>query len=101
MVRSVLRELQKEFPHIRYAVVLAYLPVPKAEGNFAETMLPEGIEAIHPRYAISWCNHWMLRQSDVVVTYIAHHWGGAARYAAAAEKQGKRIIRLGVFFGNP
>ncbi len=100
MVRSVLRELQKEFPHIRYAVVLAYVPGTKTDGDFSDTMLPEGIEAVHPRYAISWRNNWMLRQSDVVVTYITHSWGGAAHYTSKGEKQGKQMVRLGVFFSN-
>ena len=27
-------------------------------------MLPEGIESLHPHYAISWRNNWMLRHSD-------------------------------------
>ena len=25
-----------------------------------DTMLPEGIEPVHPRYAICWRNQWML-----------------------------------------
>ncbi len=36
----------------------------------------------------------MLRQSDYVVTYITHSWGGAAQFAAMAERQGKNIISL-------
>lgn len=93
VVRGVLRELKKEYPQINYAVVLAYIPGKQNE-NFSDTMLPEGIESIHPRYAISWRNNWMLRQSDYVVTYIAHSWGGAAQYAAKAARQGKTVINL-------
>ena len=57
-------------------------------------MLPEGIESVHPCYAISWRNNWMLRQSDYVVTYITHSWGGAAQYAAKAARQGKSVVNL-------
>ena len=57
-------------------------------------MLPEGIESAHPRYAISWRNNWMLRQSDYVVTYITHAYGGAAQYAKKARIQGKYVINL-------
>jgi len=28
------------------------------------------------------------------VTYITHSWGGAAQYAAMAERQGKTVINL-------
>ncbi|MDO5786067.1 MAG: SLOG family protein [Eubacteriales bacterium] len=95
IVRRVLRELKKEYPQINYAVVLAYIPGRQNEnGNYSDTMLPEGIESVHPRYAISWRNNWMLRQSDYVVTYITHSWGGAAQYTAKAARQGKSVINL-------
>ena len=94
-VRSVLRELEQRYPHIRYAVVLAYLPRPGENiEDHTDTMLPEGLETVHPRYAIARRNDWMLRHSDWVVTYITHPWGGAARYAEAAVRKGKRVISL-------
>ena len=96
IVRGVLRELKNEYPQINYAVVLAYMPGKQTEyDDYSDTMLPEGIEAVHPRYAISWRNNWMLQQSDYVVTYITHSWGGAAKYAARAKCQGKCIYSLG------
>ena len=91
--RSVLRELEKEFPHIRYAVVLAYLPGSRDE-DCSDTMFPEGLETVHPRYAIARRNEWMLRHSDYVVTWITHPWGGAARYAEVARRKGKQVIPL-------
>ncbi len=95
IVRSVLRELKKECPQINYAVVLAYMPGKKTEyDDYSDTMLPEGIESVHPRYAISWRNNWMLRQSDYVVTYITHSWGGAAQFAVKAKRQKKTVINL-------
>jgi len=57
-------------------------------------MLPEGIETVHPRFAISWRNKWMIKQSDYVVTYITHSWGGAAQFAGKAEQQKKKVIHL-------
>jgi hypothetical protein len=57
-------------------------------------MLPEGIESVHPHYAISWRNNWMLKQSNYVVTYITHSWGGAAQYANKARIQGKHVVNL-------
>jgi len=96
IVRRTLRELKKEYSKINYAVVLAYMPGKKTEyDDYSDTILPEGIEAVHPRYAISWRNNWMLQQSDYVVTYITHSYGGAAQYARKAKSAGKRIIELG------
>ena len=95
LVHSVLKDLQQEYASINYAVVLAYMPSQKTEYyDYSDTMLPEGIESVHPHYAISWRNNWMLKQSDYVVTYITRSWGGAAQYADKAKKQGKIIINL-------
>ena len=95
IVLSVLRELKKKFPQINYAVVLAYMPGKQAEhDDYSDTMLPEGIESVHPRYAISWRNNWMLRQAEYVVTYITHSWGGAYQYAEKARRQKKVVINL-------
>ena len=92
-VRSVLRELEQEYPEIHYAVVLAYLPGKKKQyDDFSDTMLPEGIETVHPRYAIEWRNRWMLKRADFVVTYITHPWGGAAKFAEKAKREGKTVV---------
>ena len=96
-VHSVLKELKQQFPLINYAVVLAYMPGKKSEYDdyyYADTMLPEGIEEVHPKFAISWRNDWMLRQSEYVVTYITHSWGGAAQYAKKAQNAGKTVINI-------
>ena len=95
IVRGVLRELKKKYPQINYAVVLAYMPGKRTEyDDYSDTMLPEGIESVHPRYTISWRNNWMLRQSDYVVTHITHSWGGAAQFAEKANRQKKTVINL-------
>ena len=36
----------------------------------------------------------MLKQSDYVVTYITHSWGGAAQFAEMAERKGKTVINI-------
>ncbi len=99
MVLGVLRELKKQFdcPHFDYAVVLAYLPG-KAHTEPVylpeETLYPEGIEKIHPRYALSWRNEWMLRQADTVMAFVEHDWGGAAKFVARARYLGKRVVEI-------
>ena len=94
-VHSELKKLKQEYPQINYAVVLAYMPGKKTEyDDYSDTMLPEGIESVHPRFAISRRNNWLLRQSDYVVTYITHTYGGAAQYASKARKQGKILMDL-------
>lgn len=95
IVRRVLKELKSDHQTINYAVVLAYMPGKKEEcDDYSDTMLPEGIESIHPHYAISWRNDWMIKQSDYVVTYITHTWGGAHQHTEKAKKNGKHVINI-------
>ena len=95
MARNLLRELKTVYPKIEYNVVLAYMPQGTNEYiDFADTMLPERIEHVPKRFAISWRNNWMLDHADYVVTYITHSWGGAAQFAQKAEKQGKVVYNL-------
>ncbi len=98
-VLKVLRELKQKYPDISYHVVLAYMPGRKQEYEFYEpheTFLPEGIETVPKRFAISWRNKWMVRESDVVLSYITHSWGGAAQFVEYAERQGKEVINIAI-----
>ena len=91
LAAGVLRELSQRLP-IRFAVVLAYPP--REEADWRTHLFPEGIELVPPRFAIDWRHRWMLAHSDCVVTYVCRSGGGAARYAALARRQGKRVIAL-------
>ena len=98
MVRSVLRELKEKYPSIEFAVVLAYMPREQDiydPEHYNETMLPEGIETVPKRFAISWRNKWMVNNSDYVVSYINHDWGGAAQFVELARRKKKIIYNLG------
>lgn len=96
-VLHTLRLLKEKHPHITYNVVLAYMPGVKDEWlayEPMETLYPEGLESVHPRYAISWRNKWMIQESDVVVACITRTWGGAAQFTELAQKKKKRVINI-------
>ena len=93
LVYATLRELAAEYPHIRYAAVLERLSG-KNTDDFTETLFPGAMENVPPRFAIDRRNNWMLQQADFVVVYVTHTWGGAAKFAGKAEKQGKNVINL-------
>ncbi len=93
LVHNVLYELKDKYPFINCFIVLAYMPTKNTEYKI-QTILPEGIENVHPKYALSWRNKWMIKQSDYVVTYIKHSFGGAAKFSDLAITQGKNVINL-------
>lgn len=98
MVRSVMKELMKEGLDVNYAVVLAYMPGERYEfdssDSYADTMYPEGLENIHPKFAISWRNNWMLSRSDKAICYVKHRIGGAYQYVEKAYRKGKEILNI-------
>ncbi len=95
MVKRCLIEL-KDIYSIDYAVVLAYLPGKKndTEESRADTILPNNIETVPRKFAINYRNKWMIEQSDYVVTYVKHNFGGAAQFKALAEKKKKIVISI-------
>lgn len=95
MVRSVLKEVTTAYPGVGYAVVLAYMPsAKKSADDFSDTLLPDGIEKVPKRFAISWRNKWMIEHADYVVTYVTRLFGGAAQFSALAKSKGKIIYDI-------
>lgn len=94
-VRSALRQLKLQYPHIRYAVVLAYMPGKAREGmDYSDTMYPEGLEFVPRRFAIDRRNRWMIQRSDYVVHWACHEYRNAMKYVRKAERMGKTVVWL-------
>jgi len=96
MVYGCLKELQKTYPHIFFRVVLAYLPTRAGEWeDFSDTLYPEGMELVPPKFAVERRNKWMIQQADCSLCYINHTWGGAYKFARLAKRRGLYIFNLG------
>jgi len=95
IVCGILQELKQSHPHICCNVVLAYLNTITTEYKFDfDTVYPEGLECVPPRFAISARNKWMIENSDYVVTYVTRPFGGAAQFKDYAQKKGKIVINI-------
>ena len=94
-VYYVLQKLKKKYPYIQYSIVLAYLPKKPTTALCAEnTVFPERLETVPPRYAIQHRNEWMLQTAEIVICYVEHTWGGAAQFMKKAIKQNKTVYNL-------
>lgn len=93
--RGILRELKEKHPHIQYAVVLPCLPVHGTEGeDYCDTMFPEELENVPPRFAIDRRNRWLVEHSQFVVCYAPKSWGGAAKFVRLARKKMKVVLDI-------
>lgn len=93
MAYAALVELRQRYGHIKVYRVLAYMPKP-GYAVTDDTIVPEGIETAHPRYAIVHRNNWMIDRSDYIIAYITHPTGGAYQAVERAKKKGKKIIQI-------
>lgn len=96
MIYELLKELKIQYPSIQYNVVLAYFPEESGQGRIDEehTIYPDGLEMVPRKFAIDRRNHWMIEQSDAVVTFVERPFGGAAKFKEIAQRKKKRIIEL-------
>lgn len=97
IVASVLGRISKELHNVNYCVVLAYMSTQKEEKTTEQndkTIFPEEVAKSIPRFAISRRNDWMLKNSEIVVTYVKNKFGCAEKYRQKAIRQGKRVINI-------
>ena len=94
IARECLEEIKKTYP-IKYTIVLAYVDKIKRESqrslNETNSIFPDELLKVPPKFAISRRNYWMVKNSDYVITYVTHIGGGAATFKELAEKK-KRIV---------
>ena len=77
---------------IKIYVIFAYLSTSRV--IVQDSIYPEGLEKVPPRFAIPWRNKWMVNNSDYVIAFLRHDFGGAAKSVIYAEKKGVKVIRI-------
>lgn len=91
---AVVWDLKRKYPDIKSVLVLAYLNRKHETQNYDDTIYPP-LENVPMRYAISARNEWIIRESDVVIAYVLHSWGGASKaleYAIRRDKQIRKYV---------
>lgn len=98
--RVLTESVIQKFPWVDYRVVLAYMPALRPPDPIYppdETLYPEGLEKVPPRFAISRRNQWMADQSDFVLAYSRHSAGGTGSIVEYAKKKDKPVMYLNSF----
>ena len=98
---SVCRELKMENPKIELIYITPYLnfseqaKIKEAQemGTYDRSIYPP-IENVPPKYAISKRNEWMMSNSDLIIVYVKHTFGGAYKSLQVAKRRKKRIINI-------
>ena len=91
MAAEAVRAKKDERPGIEMALVTAYLGR-QADRESYDYMIYPTLRDVTQRSAIPKRNEWMADSADVVVAYVTHEWGGAAKTLEYARRRGKRVI---------
>ena len=97
MVHKILKRLSNVYTQMNYSHVLAYLPEHvdlNSCDDYSDTIFPDKAAIAIPKFAITARNRWMLEQSDIVITYVTHTYGGAWTMKKSALAKKKRVIEI-------
>ena len=91
LAASVVRQKQRKNPNFQAVLIIPYLDRKYDKWGYDYTLFPP-LESVPPRYAILRRNEWMVEQADVVIAYVTHNWGGAAKTLKYAQTKKKKLI---------
>ncbi|MBP3360293.1 MAG: DUF1273 family protein [Clostridia bacterium] len=93
MAAHTVKSLKEKYPHIESVLVVPYINRGFDKDLYDCSEYPP-LENVPMRFAILKRNEWMVRSADVIVAYISHDWGGAAKTLSYARRKKKRIINI-------
>ncbi len=91
LAASVVHQKQILHPAIKSVLVTPYLNKKYDESKYDYTLFPP-LESVPRQYAILKRNEWMISQADIVIAYVTHSWGGAAKALKYAQTKRKSVI---------
>lgn len=96
MVRVALCSLREDYPHLRYSIVLAYMPGKQGSLNVQDpnTVFPEELAGVPPRFAIARRNAWMVDQSEFVLFYMRLPSSNTGKIYDYAMRKQKYVIKM-------
>ena len=88
---------KKAHPTAQIEVIIPYrnLDVRIAELPMVDHIVYPNLDHIPKKFAILYRNSWMIKQSDLIVSYVNYHRGGAYQATQKALKMGKPVKNFG------
>ena len=78
------RKAKKDFENIRNCLIIPYIPLSFQEkikylNDYYDEIIYPPLKNIPAKYAIIKRNEWMVDKADLLIAYVKHSWGGAAK----------------------
>lgn len=94
LVQDLLVNLIKKGHHINLYIVLSYINEESIRAEQKYTLYPEDLDNIPLRFAISKRNDLLIKNSQILVAYVRHHFSNSHKWIDKAKKKGLKIINL-------
>ena len=98
------RELKEENRNIEMVYVTPYLNLSEQKKieemkrcGLCDSSIYPPVESTPPKFAISKRNEWMVTNSDLIIAYVNHSYGGAYKSLQNAKRKRKKIINIADF----
>ena len=93
------RKAKKDFENIRNCLIIPYISLSFQEkikylNDYYDEIIYPPLENIPTKYAIIKRNEWMIDKADLLITYVKHSWGGAAKSLEYAKRKNTTIFYL-------
>ena len=94
IVQTVLKELKRAYPQIKYSIVLSRLDEKALTENQERTVYPSELAYSLPKFSISKRNDWLLKKASVVIVYVKKKYSNSYKLAERAKRRGSRVINI-------
>ena len=94
LVQKVLSKLSQSMGGFEYYIVLSSLAERSLSGNQENTIFPEALERVPPRFAIAKRNEWLIKNSRFAIVYLKHKFSNSSKWVDRAEKKRLKIINI-------
>lgn len=93
------RKAKKDFENIRNCLIIPYIPLSFQEkikylNDYYDEIIYPPLKNIPAKYAIIKRNEWMVDKADLLIAYVKHSWGGAAKTLEYAKRKNTTIFQL-------
>ncbi len=89
------QKLKAHITNVSITHVIPYLNSKNSEGY--DTVFYPALENVPKKFAISYRNKKMVDESDIIIVYVNHGFGGAYEAAKYAKRKQRKIINLANF----
>lgn len=90
---TAVKAQKKKYPYIKSVLVVPYINRGFDNELYDYSEYPP-LESTPKRFAILKRNEYMVNRSDIVIAYVSHSWGGAAKTFDYALRKKKKMINL-------